>query len=133
MVELCRQVLPETNAAPDAEECPIDISRLHLFTDGNLEEEKTLATLFLEQAYEMIAILQTSATSDKCVEWKFAAHRFKGASGNLGAVKLYHLCERAETGHEDDESSKLEVLMAIEQETQRVEKYFQHSGEAAGS
>lgn len=126
MAEYGAQIVSPALPPSDTDEDPVDISQLYLFTDGNREEEKAIATLFLEQANEMIAILQSNRTRDRCTEWKSAAHRFKGASGNLGAMKLFRLCEYAETHYEHDETGKVEMLMAIQQETRRVEKYFQH-------
>lgn len=95
-----------------------------MFTDGDRQEEKALATLFLEQAQEMINILQQSTDADKHEAWKSAAHRFKGSSGNLGAMKLHHLCKRAEMHFEDNEQQKQEMLTAIKAETKRVAVFF---------
>jgi PAS domain S-box-containing protein len=106
------------------EEAPVDMEQLRLFTDGDPAEEKALAELFLEQAQEMIVILENSTGSDKNDAWKSAAHRFKGSSGNLGASKLYQLCKHAEIHFEVTEDKKREMLSAIKLETQRVEMFF---------
>ena len=108
----------------EAEESPVEMEQLRMFTDGDPAEEKALATLFLDQAQEMINLLQQSTGTDKFDVWKSAAHRFKGSSGNLGAMKLHNLCKRAETHFEDSEAKKLEMLIAIEAETKRVELFF---------
>ncbi len=42
----------------------------------------------------------------------------------LGAMKLHHLCKRAETHFEDVEHKKLERLAAIKEETANVENFF---------
>ncbi|MDX2074722.1 MAG: ATP-binding protein [Alphaproteobacteria bacterium] len=115
---------PEIAQPQEAEEAPVDMEQLRLFTDGDPAEEKALADLFLEQAQEMIVILGQSMGADKNDVWKSATHRFKGSSGNLGAIKLHHLCKRAETHFEDSESQKLEMLAAIKAETKRVEVFF---------
>lgn len=113
-----------SSAFNEAYEAPVNMDQFRIFTDGDPAEEKELADLFLEQAQEMITILQQSMGSDKHDVWKSAAHRFKGSSGNLGAMKLYHLCSLAEKHFKDNEASKLEMLIAIKAETKRVEIFF---------
>lgn len=110
--------------SPKETDIPIDMEQLRIFTDGDPEEEKALFKLFLEQALAMIGVLQQSTSQDKYDAWKSAAHRFKGSSGNLGAIKLHHLCKRAEVHFEDNEAKKLEMLAAIKAETSRVEEFF---------
>ena len=117
-----------THEAEGAEEAPVDMEQLRLFTDGDPVEEKALAELFLAQAQEMITILEESLAADKAEAWKSAAHRFKGSSGNLGAVTLHHLCKRAEAHFEDSETEKQEMLAAIKDEKKRVEVFFEGSG-----
>lgn len=114
----------ETAPTKGVEEAPVDMAQLSIFTDGDKEEEKALADLFLEQAEAMMDILRQSTGGDKQEAWRSAAHRFKGSSGNLGAMKLHHLCKRAETHFEDVEPKKLEMLAAIQAETRRVEIFF---------
>lgn len=109
-----------------SEEAPINLEQLRSFTDGDPEEEKLLAQLFIDQANEMIQLLAESTQKEACETWKSAAHRFKGASGNLGAMQLHHLCKRAETDFEDPAPQKHKMLEAIKQETARVASYFQH-------
>lgn len=114
------------------EEAPVDMEQLRMFTDGDLEEEKMLSELFLSQAWEMVETLQQNVGEGKYEAWKSAAHRFKGASGNLGAMKLHHLCKRAELHAEDKLPGKQEMLAAIRAETQRVAVFFQeHCGATA--
>ena len=102
---------------------PIDMEQLRMFTDGDAEEEKALFTLFLEQAAEAIITLEQTMDDDARDRWKSTAHRLKGASGNLGAMTLHHLCRRAEAGFEENETTKCEMLTAIKTETKRVRKF----------
>lgn len=117
-------VQKEPAAKTQSEDAPVDMEQLRLFTNGDPEEEKELANLFLEQSQEMIKILENSLYIDKKEAWKSAAHRFKGSSGNLGAMQLHALCKRAETHFEDSETQKQEILAAIKAETKRVEEFF---------
>lgn len=113
-----------TIVTAEQEEPPVDMEQLRMFTDGNADEEKALLELFLQQAQEMIEVLGQNLAPEKSSTWKSAAHRFKGSSGNLGAMKLHHLCKRAEVHFEDAEVNKLEMLGSIIAETKRVETYF---------
>jgi CheY-like chemotaxis protein/HPt (histidine-containing phosphotransfer) domain-containing protein len=116
---------PHAAEAPArAEEAPVDLEQLRLFTDGDPAEEKALAELFLEQAHEMIVLMEQSMDTAKSDVWKSAAHRFKGSSGNLGAMKLHQLCKQAETHFEDHENQKHGMIAAIISETKRVENFF---------
>jgi len=116
---------PKTEAIHVTSDLPVDMEQLRMFTDGDPEEEKALAGLFLEQAQEMIVLLEQSVGADKHDVWKSAAHRFKGSSGNLGAMPLHQLCKRAETHFEDEESKKCDMLAAIMTATKQVEIFFQ--------
>lgn len=109
---------------PKEIEAPVDMAQLRILTDGDPEEEKALFTLFLEQAEIMITTLQKNMDTESHETWKSAAHRLKGSSGNFGAMKLHHLCKRAETHFDDIEPKKLEMLVAIKAETKRVESFF---------
>lgn len=106
------------------EAAPVDMDQLRLFTDGDLAEEKALAELFIEQAHDMITLLTQSIEEGHHTVWQSAAHRFKGSSGNLGAMALHDLCKRAEIQCDDSEAKKLEMLAAIKAETKRVELFF---------
>ena len=110
--------------AHEAAELPVDLEQLRMFTDGDPEEEKALAELFLEQAQEMILILKQSMGPEQTDRWKSAAHRFKGSSGNLGAMPLHQLCKRAESHFEDDASKKAEMLASMQAATQHVAMFF---------
>ncbi len=115
----------EVAAHKAAEETPVDMEQLRLFTNGDKDEEKALSILFLDQAQEMIDIMMQCTSNDKKDEWKSAAHRFKGSSGNLGAMKLYNVCKQAEIHFEDTEAKKQEMLMIIKDETHMVRTFFE--------
>ncbi len=108
------------------EEPAVDISQLRMFTDGDAEEEKALAEIFMQQADEMIKILESSTTMNQAETWKSAAHRFKGSSGNLGAMRLYNICKKAEANYTDGEIAKVDMLSAIKQEVRNVNSFLQN-------
>lgn len=114
----------KTNEEENNNEQSVDIEQLRLFTDGNIEEEKSLTELFLEQSKEIIAILEQSTELEKHEAWKSAAHRFKGSSGNFGAMKLHRICKKAEMHFEDDKNTKIEMLNLIKNETDNVKNFM---------
>jgi signal transduction histidine kinase/CheY-like chemotaxis protein len=106
------------------EKSPIDMSHLRKFTDGDIEEEKILFALFLEQAEESISMMQSALNSGNGEEWRQASHKFKGAAANLGAHKLAHYCLNAEKNHESSEYKKLDMLNAVKKELEIVRKFI---------
>ena len=120
-------VLPETRPVsvpvPDGV-VPVDMARLRMFTDGNREEERELAALFSRQAQEIVGILTNATGAGKADVWRKAAHRLKGASGNLGASQLSALCREAEHHPGSAEEEKVAMVAAIRMELDRVEIYL---------
>jgi PAS domain S-box-containing protein len=110
--------------APSATDAIVDLEQLRMFTDGDPEEERALFELFLEQAHEMIILLEQSKQTGDNERWKSAAHRFKGSSGNLGANRLHHACREAEARHTEDPLAKDALLAAIKTETDHVSLFF---------
>ena len=108
------------------EESPVDMEQLRLFTNDDKNEEKELVELFLQQSDEIIAKLEQSLEPDKNTIWKDLTHRMKGASGNFGAMKLHHLCKRAEQGFEEETNIKTEILSSIRKENERIRKFFSY-------
>lgn len=110
-------------AASAAEDSPIDMNQLRMFTDGDPNEEKALVELFLEQTKTLLAQLEQSTGAEKKEVWKSVAHRLKGSAGNLGASKLHFICKQAEAQFESNEAKKREMFAAITQEIERVAKF----------
>lgn len=64
-------------ASPDPD--PVDMEHVAMFTDGDVEDEKELFALFLEQADLNADTLKKLVADEAAAEWKSTAHRFKGA------------------------------------------------------
>ncbi|MGB4057178.1 MAG: response regulator [Alphaproteobacteria bacterium] len=101
------------DARPKATHPVMDWERLHMFTDGNPDEEKILIEMFKTYAEESLAILQENCKGDANEEWKKAAHKLKGSAANLGAVSLSESCMVAETAYTEDLKTKEEILCLI--------------------
>lgn len=78
----------------------------------------------MQQAMEMLVTLEKCLRDKNDDAWKSAAHRLKGSSGNFGAMKLYHLCQRAETHHNESHEKKIEMLNDMKNETTRVDTFL---------
>jgi HPt (histidine-containing phosphotransfer) domain-containing protein len=109
----------ESQATADVS-LPVNLAQLRMFTNGDVDEEKVLTNLFLEQAEELLNTLRTHMEPSEADTWKSAAHRFKGSSGNLGASTLHHLCLQAESVCNVPTSEKQQMLEKIEHEMHRV-------------
>jgi two-component system sensor histidine kinase/response regulator len=125
LVEEADDMFEETNrpAKHLTEEVPVDMAQLRVFTDGNIEEERELFTLFIQESQRMIAELQANMNDEAHATWKSIAHRFKGSSGNLGARRLHHLCKNAEAHFEDSLAKKQQMLAEIKSEAARIEQF----------
>lgn len=103
---------------------PVDLSRLNEFTEGDKETERMVINLFLETAYESFDRLKTAQLSDESEEWSKAAHSFKGASGNLGAMSLHAICSDAEHKGDVTKEEKNSILGSLYAEFSKVESYL---------
>lgn len=116
--------------ASAAEEQPIDLAHLRLFTDGDRHEEHELFTIFLDRADDTLDKLDAALRFNNSEAWRRAAHLLKGASGNLGARKLFSLCEHAEQHAENDSETKKLEIVHIRQALDDVRQFI-HSMEGA--
>lgn len=85
-------------SVPETQNAPVDMVHLRMFTDGDVALEAQLFSLFFSQAEMGLAALEKSSGAGAEEEWRAAAHKFKGASANLGAKALAEICLAAEKG-----------------------------------
>lgn len=140
--ELLRKILGRWFEMPDVgsnnatgtrvADTPVNLAQLRSFTDGDAEEENMLVSLFLEQAHKAIDSLTEQMAQEDGTGWKSTAHRLKGASGNLGAQRLSHLCKRAEMNSNISRPDKQIILTAIGKELTAVEAYLRREIQAIG-
>jgi len=106
------------------EKTPVNLAHLETFTDGDRDVERELFSLFSEQAILAFERLQNACDDNEDEEWRSAAHKFKGASANLGAEDLAALCFAAETGFAEPQDKKLEFLTAIRAGYDEVQRFL---------
>ena len=95
-----RQVRPCRPTAPEAppEDAPVDMSRLLDFTDGDPDNLRELATLYLDQTEQQLEQLEAAVQAESASEVRRLAHSCAGASatcGMRGLVLLLRELERA--------------------------------------
>ncbi len=104
----------------------MDLDRLHIFTDGDKEEEKMLCDTFFEQADTSVRALKDNISGNG-VEWKSAAHRLKGSSANFGAIALSEQCRIAEERYNASEGQKQSILKEINIYLTQVKNVFEEN------
>lgn len=103
--------------SPSAQNAPvnatIDAVRLGLFSGGDAELERVLLELFVATADGYIAALELA--QDNVEAWRRTTHALKGASANIGAVRLAALARTAE-----DASPNAVMVRALDRELAEV-------------
>ena len=86
---------------PPAQAPVIDLDHLRSFTEGDAQLEQELGALYLATAD--IYLNRMAAALDGGADWSAAAHALKGASANLGALRVAGLAAAAEKAAPDPE------------------------------
>lgn len=103
---------------------PVDMEHLSMFTDGDIEEESVLVHMFVDTADISFKILIENTIDEKSIEWRDAAHKFKGAAANIGAISLSKTCCYAEEGFELSEKEKIKLLETMKNDLITVKNFF---------
>lgn len=111
-------------ASAVANECPIDMEQLNMFTDGDQDVEKELLDLFFGQADLSVSDLESSLDQDDLEHWRQAAHKLKGSAANLGANPLYAVCANAEENYDIDLETRKSMFADINQKVSELKAYF---------
>lgn len=105
LLRLIERLLRSGVARP-TEEVALDLDHLRSFTDGDLQLEDELVTLYLSTAEVYLQRMRDALGSGQ--PWGAIAHALKGASGNLGARRVHSLALAAE--HSAPSPAQLEVI-----------------------
>jgi HPt (histidine-containing phosphotransfer) domain-containing protein len=80
---------------PDADQQPVlDLDHLMTFTDGDKELENELSALYLSSAEAYLDAMSRALCDG--TSWTSSVHALKGASSNLGALRVATLARAAE-------------------------------------
>ena len=89
---------------------PIELERLHSFTNGDAQLERELTSLYLATVEVYLEQMRGALTGNG--GWSAAAHALKGASANIGATLVAGLAADAEKGCASPERlSRLETAV----------------------
>jgi PAS domain S-box-containing protein len=113
----------------NAEEAPVDLNHLNMFTEGDKKEERELISLFFEQARYSLQSLNDSMSYGENEGWKNAAHKLKGAAANFGANKLSNICFEAEQNSTEDKDGKKNKYKLILEEMTRISNFMDYKPE----
>jgi HPt (histidine-containing phosphotransfer) domain-containing protein len=88
----------------------LNIAHLETFTDGDINTERELFSIFFDQANLALKRLEKACETHDKADWKSAAYRFKGSAANLGAELLAKHCFLAESSSEKSKEEKQKSL-----------------------
>jgi PAS domain S-box-containing protein len=125
----------DQGAAPQSENgvmsdvaCPVDLTQLRSFLDGDADEEKELIGVFVQQSDINLQVLRKNCVSGESKPWVEAAHMFKGGSATMGATVLSQLCSQAQ-GMREGTADERDILFAkIDAEYARVTDHLRQAG-----
>lgn len=106
----------------------VNLSNLDMITSGDKTEQVRLFELFFQTATECLFVLEDNCSDfGEDEPWRKAAHRLKGASGSLGCIKLFDICQEAEKNYSEPRSKKETYLTAIRELYQKIQTFFEES------
>ncbi len=92
----------------------MDWDHFRMFTDGDIEEEKQLISLFMTYANESLDIMTKHLEDHDTETWRKAAHKLKGSAANLGAKLLAEYCKTAEMAHDHALEDRRDLFQKIQ-------------------
>lgn len=99
---------------------PVSLDRIHEVAMGDEEFMVELINLFLDDLPRQIEVLRRAIENHDAEGAVAAAHRLKGASGNLGAEPMSVLCRRVERlGHANRLSELTQLLGELNRESEK--------------
>ena len=114
--------LPNAVPAEDAP-LPVDLSRLQIVAD-TVEEQAVLLDFFFKLTKEIVSIMEDSRRGEEFTQWKNAAHKLKGAAGNMGMTALENICRESEKAANMTYSNRSALLRQLKDEVARVKAYI---------
>jgi len=107
---------------------PVDLTQLHILSNGDLTFEKELGRAFIIQSDKNLSILEANCAGAESHEWVEAAHMFKGSANGIGAAKLGLLCAEAQAQVSASAEERKALLDEIKAEYRRVQHYLDKTG-----
>lgn len=110
----------------------IDTDFLRSVIDNDVEFEKELFSIFIENANRNINKMEDSIKDGDNNSWYMASHAFKGSSASIGAFDLSKVLENAQRNPEGTNEEKTEILKQIREEFKNVSDFISQELEKIG-
>jgi len=108
-------------------DAPVNLAQMRTFTEGDVETEKELIRMFIEQSDKNLEILSKNRADGENKPWTEAAHMMKGGAAGIGAEKLRQLCDEAQH-HQGTTAEKNALFDQISGEYARVKAHLKKIG-----
>ena len=106
-------------------EAPVDLERLHEFSDGSPENLRELITLYVNQTAEQLEQLAGAVQGAKAADVRRLAHSCAGASATCGMRNLVPLLRELERqGLEGSLTNAAELCASAKREFQRIREFL---------
>lgn len=103
---------------------PIDIEFLRSVIEDDIEFERELFTIFLENANRNIEKMEESLDISRYNFWYMASHAFKGSAASIGAFELSKALETAQKSAEQSSEVKSEIIKKVKEEFKLVSDFI---------
>lgn len=102
----------------------IDVDFLRSIIENDVEFEKELFAIFINNANRNIEKMEEAikSSNDNC--WYMASHAFKGAAASIGAFELSRILEYAQKHPEENYEQKTQLLNKVKAELELVIKFI---------
>jgi signal transduction histidine kinase/HPt (histidine-containing phosphotransfer) domain-containing protein len=117
--------VPAKSEPPAAEATPVDMDRLNDMTDGNAENFRELAELFLRQTAQQLEQITSAVRANDADKVRHVAHSCAGASATLGMVRIVPLLRELERqGKEGSLTNAAQVCEDAEREFEQIKNFL---------
>ena len=108
-----------------AAEVPVDLERLHEFSDGSPDNLRELVTLYLDQTAEQMEQLASAVAAGSAADVRRVAHSCAGASATCGMRRLVPVLRELERqGLDGKLTNAAELCRAAREEFQRIRDFL---------
>ena len=105
--------------------CPVDISRINEFTDGDPEQFRELTALYLDQCGGQLRELDAAVQAGDAEKVEHLAHKSAGSSATCGMVLITpFLRDLEQKAREGDLSQAASLFVEIQREFEKIQAFL---------
>lgn len=98
-----------SNKLEDNQHHIINLSFIKDYADNNIETEKDLISIFMNQSLEIIKEMEGASQDVTSDDWQELAHKLKGGARSVGANKLSDMCQNIQQCHSKDITARMKI------------------------